>query len=494
MSSLPASGIHLDTRGAVVVLPDRDGRSWLDERAKHHRTEWLRRVARCGVLLTSDLVAGVAAIFTVIGTWAVVSDGGSRPVPDAAPLLAMVLCIMPLALRVAGSYNGGRRRTDPVRLAVGVTVAALVGWVQALMFNDSSAPLPNKTAYLYSALCITVFAFAGRLIIAAVIRSGFRSGRLQRRLVVVGSPHDAEELHARGRESNAPGVRLVGLVSPDPEPGELARTIADTRADGVIIAPTLPFETLTALINECFRLGVTVALRPPKRSVMEHAFLEVHRTAVGPLVQLSLLGFGLPQLAIKRTMDIVLTSLALAVLWPLLLVVAVAVKLDSKGPALFRQTRVGVGGRHFEILKFRTMVVGADALKASLQHLSEYPDARLFKIRNDPRRTRLGRILRKTSLDELPQLWNVLRGDMSLVGPRPPLPEEIEQYSSQHFERLFVVPGLTGPWQVAGRNEVLDFDEVVRIEREYIRNWSLWSDVLIVLRTIPTLLTTRGAS
>lgn len=495
MSLSSASDFRFDNQGgASIVLPQRDNRYWLDERARHHRAEWRRRVFRCAVLLVSDLAAGAAGVFTAIATWSLVSDSGSRPVPDPAPLLAMVVCVMPLALRVTGAYNGGRKRTDPVRLSLGVAIAALIGWGQALMFNESSAPWPNKTAYLYSAGLITAYAYAGRLAIAAGIRAAFRSGRWQRRLLVIGSAEDEAELRATSAGSGSPGVRLVGRISATAPLTELERAIADSQAHGVIIAPRLPFDTLTAIINECFRLGVTVALRPPRRSVMEHAFLEVHRTAVGPLVQLSLLSFGLPQLAIKRTMDVVLTSIALAVLWPLFVVIAVAIKLDSKGPVIFRQTRVGVGGRRFEILKFRTMVDGADAMKDSLRHLSEYPDARLFKIKRDPRTTRLGRILRKTSLDELPQLWNVLKGDMSLVGPRPPVPDELEQYSAQHFERLFVVPGLTGPWQVSGRNDVLDFEEVVRLEREYIRNWSLWSDVLIVLRTIPTLLTGRGAS
>jgi len=168
------------------------------------------------------------------------------------------------------------------------------------------------------------------------------------------------------------------------------------------------------------------------------------------------------------------------------------VKLDSKGPLLFRQKRVGQGGRTFEILKFRTMVVDAEAQKPTLQHLNEYADARLFKIKNDPRITRVGWFLRKSSLDELPQLWNVLRGEMSLVGPRPCVPEELSQYLPHHLTRLFVLPGVTGPWQVSGRNEIRDFEEVVRLEREYIEHWSLFTDLVILVRTVPALLG-RGA-
>ena len=133
------------------------------------------------------------------------------------------------------------------------------------------------------------------------------------------------------------------------------------------------------------------------------------------------------------------------------------------------------------------MVADADRQKAALAHLNQYPDARLFKIKDDPRITRIGGFLRKSSLDELPQLWNVLKGEMSLVGPRPCVPEEFEHYAPHHMERLFVVPGVTGPWQVSGRNSVLDFEEVVRMDSDYIRSWSLRRDLIILLKTIPAL-------
>ena len=199
------------------------------------------------------------------------------------------------------------------------------------------------------------------------------------------------------------------------------------------------------------------------------------------------LQFGLPQLAVKRAMDLVLTTVGLLLTWPLFALIAIAIKIDSPGPVFFRQTRAGVGGRPFKIAKFRTMVVGADAQKEALQHLNEYPDARLFKIRKDPRVTRLGQYLRKTSLDELPQLWNVLRGDMSLVGPRPSVPQEVREYSANHLDRLRVVPGITGLWQVSGRNKILDFEEVSRLDQQYIQSWSLALDLEILLRTFPTL-------
>src|SRR5690606_25411703 len=178
--------------------------------------------------------------------------------------------------------------------------------------------------------------------------------------------------------------------------------------------------------------------------------------------------------------DIVLSLAALALLWPLMLLIAVAIKLDSPGPVLLKQRRAGLGGRPFEMFKFRTMICDADGLKPQLQHLNESGDPRLFKIRRDPRVTRLGRLLRRTSLDELPQLFNVLRGEMSLVGPRPFFPEDIALYEPHHFERLSVLPGVTGLWQVSGRSSIVDFEEVVRLDLKYIREWSIRMDLWIL--------------
>jgi lipopolysaccharide/colanic/teichoic acid biosynthesis glycosyltransferase len=159
----------------------------------------------------------------------------------------------------------------------------------------------------------------------------------------------------------------------------------------------------------------------------------------------------------------------------------------------FRQNRVGRGGRLFKIYKFRTMVAGAEEHRDELLDQSIYSDRRLFKIVSDPRVTRLGTFLRRTSLDELPQLFNVLKGDMSLVGPRPPIPSEVDLYEAHHYARFDVKPGITGPWQVAGRNEVTDFERVVLLETSYIRDWSLWRDLVVMLQTLWVVLTMRGA-
>jgi len=201
----------------------------------------------------------------------------------------------------------------------------------------------------------------------------------------------------------------------------------------------------------------------------------------------------MPALLLKRATDLVLTSLGLVVCAPLMAAIAVAIKLDSPGPVFFRQRRVGLGGREFLMWKFRSMALEAERQQDDVAHLNPYSDGRLFKLRDDPRVTRVGRWLRRFSLDELPQLLNVLAGDMSLVGPRPPIPVEVRKYESRHFVRLSVVPGLTGPWQVNGRNLITDFEEVVRLERSYIDEWSLKLDLRIMTKTVGVVLSGKGA-
>ncbi|HEX2029444.1 MAG TPA: sugar transferase [Nitriliruptorales bacterium] len=195
--------------------------------------------------------------------------------------------------------------------------------------------------------------------------------------------------------------------------------------------------------------------------------------------------------ATKRLIDVVGSLVLLVVLTPLLLAIALTVKVSSRGPLLYRQRRVGYHGRTFELLKFRSMYADAEARRAEVAVLNECTGP-VFKIRNDPRITRVGRMLRKFSLDELPQLVNVLRGEMSLVGPRPATPEEVETYGHRERQRLLVRPGVTCIWQVSGRSDV-DFDTWMEMDLAYIETWSLWRDVVLLVRTIPAVLSCRGA-
>jgi len=194
----------------------------------------------------------------------------------------------------------------------------------------------------------------------------------------------------------------------------------------------------------------------------------------------------------KRAIDLVGSLLALVLLAPVVVLVMLAVRLTSRGPIFFVQDRCGLGGRLFRFYKFRTMVVDAEHRKADLVHLNEMQGP-MFKIERDPRITRVGAVLRKLSLDELPQLWNVLKGDMSLVGPRPPTPDEVEQYTTHQVQRLAVIPGITGLWQVSGRSTIADFERWIELDLQYAREWSMWLDLRILAKTPVVVVLARGA-
>jgi exopolysaccharide biosynthesis polyprenyl glycosylphosphotransferase len=496
-----------------VELPAADVRTRLNEWAFRSWTESSRRFTRVAALLASDVAAGVLGVFAVELTWTLVSGGGRRPVPYEVPLFAMVFCLLPLALTTTGAYAGAKTRTDLLRIGSGVLLAALLGWVQAQLFGRDVPDLPNKTAYLYAALVIATLVWMFRVVLDRVVAFGYDAGVLQRRVLVVGSAAEADALQQRCRSSHGCEFEVVGRLSEGghdavveklqvvtqgthvPFAGtvdDLEAAFSRTGAHGLIVASNLSMARLEATAGQCFNLGATMAILPHALKQLSTGQLEVRQSSVGSLLQLRPLRLAVPQLAVKRTADVLVTLAALAWLWPLLVLIAVAIKLDSRGPVFFSQVRAGVGGRPFRMLKFRTMRDGADAEKAALAALNESGDARLFKIRKDPRITRVGRLLRRTSLDELPQLLNVLKGEMSLVGPRPFFTTDLADYERHHFERLHVLPGITGLWQVSGRSDVVDFEEVVRLDREYIENWTVFTDLWILLRTIPAALG-RGA-
>jgi exopolysaccharide biosynthesis polyprenyl glycosylphosphotransferase len=197
-------------------------------------------------------------------------------------------------------------------------------------------------------------------------------------------------------------------------------------------------------------------------------------------------------LTLKRALDVLLSSFSLVMLAPLMCLSAILIKLDSKGPVFFTQERMGLNKRRFKVLKFRTMVHNAESLQARIRKLNEVAGP-VFKIKNDPRLTRVGKWLRKSSIDELPQLINVFKGDMSLVGPRPPIPSEVEEYEWKDVRRLSMKPGITCLWQINGRSTV-SFDKWMELDKEYIDNWSLWLDFKILAKTIPAVLRGTGAS
>jgi exopolysaccharide biosynthesis polyprenyl glycosylphosphotransferase len=221
--------------------------------------------------------------------------------------------------------------------------------------------------------------------------------------------------------------------------------------------------------------------------------VEIHSLNGLPLISTRDAGLHGEMPVIKRVFDLVVVTASLVVCAIPMLIIAALIRLDSPGPALYGQTRIGRGGRRFTCYKFRSMYVGAHRQRDQLLQSASYTGDRVaFKMKDDPRRTRMGSWLRRTSLDELPNLFNVLRGEMSIVGPRPHVPDEVDVYEPWHRQRLAIVPGMTCLWQVNGRSD-LSFDEQVRFDLYYAERWSLWLDIKIILRTFPAVLTRRGA-
>ncbi|MEX0754574.1 MAG: sugar transferase [Actinomycetota bacterium] len=327
-------------------------------------------------------------------------------------------------------------------------------------------------------------------------------GDLRFRTLIVGTNEEATHLHDL-MDRPALGYTPIGFVStsdvpPADTPGPVMGGVSDLReviresgADCVFVASSALETQEMGHVAKAVRLeGVEVRVTATLPQVLS---TRVSAQPLGGLMSLSLRPVRLTgtQAIAKRLFDIALSSFGLLLTLPLWIVIAASIRLSSSGPVLFRQRRVGQRGRPFTILKFRTMAADAEERLAALREHNE-ADGPLFKLKDDPRVTRVGKWLRKWSLDELPQLVNVLRGEMSMVGPRPPLPEEVSEYEDWQFDRLEVQPGVTGLWQVSGRSN-LSFDEYVRLDLFYIENWSLAYDLFIVAKTIPQLVTRRGA-
>jgi exopolysaccharide biosynthesis polyprenyl glycosylphosphotransferase len=308
--------------------------------------------------------------------------------------------------------------------------------------------------------------------------------------VIVGSGERAARIESLLSPAPSGSVRILAVIAERDAsaslPGLLKRDVVDEVIFAVEPAGLAAMEDLFLTCDDQgIRTRVAIDFFPHVNSDM---YLD--RLHGAPLLTFSATPHDEIRLLVKRITDIVLAGTAMIVLLPFLALLAALIRLTSPGPALFRQIRCGLNGRRFVCLKFRSMVVDAESMKASLAHLNEKDTA--FKIANDPRLTSIGRWLRKFSLDELPQFWNVLKGDMSLVGPRPAVPEEVEQYERWQRRRLRMRPGLTCLWALNGRDR-LDFDTWMKLDMQYIDNWSLALDWEIMLRTVPQVLLGKGA-
>jgi exopolysaccharide biosynthesis polyprenyl glycosylphosphotransferase len=467
------------------------------------RKHALQGAIRGSVLLVADLLTLACARLVVRGVgdaaWLGASAGTvvRSLVPQGVLPLMQLSTAVVLGLLLLGNYRSGDHRKDSRTLTLGASLGvALTAWSHLWVHFDWALALGVALAMSsLSALLV-----AERMAMDWLVRRVRLTRGHPMRAIVVGSRADAARALGNAALGDPSEFQMLGFVDVAPVPdgdalgtlGEIVDVITRWRVDTVVLAGNFDERQWTQLVHVADMAGCSVLTLPGTLMLEGFAPQLMWRRGV-PLVQITRPGLRGRQMMLKRGLDVVISATALVCLAPVLGAIALAVKLSSRGPVLFRQTRVGRGGRTFRICKFRSMCVDAESRLATLREASVYCDARLFKMARDPRITRVGAFLRRTSLDELPQLWNVLVGNMSLVGPRPPLPSEVALYDDHHYTRFDVKPGITGPWQVSGRNRITDFEEVMRLETAYIRQWGIGKDIMILLRTLPAVLRMDGA-
>lgn len=445
--------------------------------------------------------------------------GGTVDVQHVVPLAgyagvrAGLICVLLLVFLIAGVYSSSPRNRfarEASRLIQ--SILSSLGLLVIALFI-LRMPFASRLLLAYSGILVTVLLLGVRLIAHGVRRVFWRRGIGVVRVLVVGDGMAAQDVMRELLHHPSGSHRLCGCLAVEPPPADsvlmidagqlqpvpvhgsitdLARCIETLDIHQVIIAiPGSSSELGQAILRTCRHRHVDVRFVPQMYGI---AVPQVSVDASYDRPVLMIHHHSLHQRAwlIKRAFDIVFS---LVVLFPFGLLImafaAIAIKLDSRGPVLFRQKRVTVDGSTFWVYKFRSMHVNAELQRTHLAHANE-KDGPIFKMRHDPRVTRVGKWLRRTSLDELPQVFNILKGEMSWVGPRPPLISEVDAYQEWHKRRLSIVPGLTGLWQISGRS-LLSFDEMVRLDLYYVENWSIWLDFKILMKTIPSVLIAKGA-
>jgi exopolysaccharide biosynthesis polyprenyl glycosylphosphotransferase len=465
------------------------------------RMDTLRRFARVLSLLALDFAGVFAAIITALMVKAVVRDGSwawEASFTEAKESVAFAYLVTALLFARSGLYAERSQRPGLPRIVSSLFQVSVVALIFALVNGEQY----SSYYIFYGTLCFAIaYVSTSRWLYEKLTGVLLRAAGYRRRAVLVGSGKHIEDVHsALVDEVHAP-VDMIGFISLTPRPDnglrslglieDLAAVLDRHRVQEVIIAdPDSPEERAVDLVDQCHTRGVTVRIAPSTMEILVHRAEFVPGASV-PLFELRPPVFDGFDYLIKRSFDFAVALVLIVVLSPLLIAIALGVFITSRGPVLYRSIRPGIGGEPFACFKFRTMRSDADQLQADLESHNEASGA-LFKIRHDPRLTRFGRFLRRYSLDELPQLFNVVQGRMSLVGPRPLPQRDFDQLEDWHKKRYLVLPGVTGLWQVSGRSE-LDFDDLVRLDFLYLERWSVGLDLTILLKTIPAVLSREGA-
>jgi exopolysaccharide biosynthesis polyprenyl glycosylphosphotransferase len=485
----------------AVELPSRDVRA--PERLLRGRLirwETFRRLVRVLVLSIGDAACVLLAIWTALELKAAIKTGGDwdpgfyfEQAGDYAPLA----CLVTILLFARSDLYADRT----VRPGFARIVSALFQVTVVLLAFTVVEGQKFSSYYIFygSLLFALVYVSAFRWAFDRVAGVILRAAGYRRRAVLVGTGSQIEAVaHALSGGQHGQ-VDPVGYVSLTPRPENGLKDLGPLenleqhfeKIDEVLIAdPAFPQDEAVELVDRCHRAGIKVCVAPSTMEILMDRVEFVPGQTL-PLFELKPPVFEGIDFFVKRTFDMVVASLLILFTAPVMLLSMLAIKLSSRGPAIYRSMRPGIGGKPFACLKFRTMYSDADERQAELEAANEKGGA-LFKIRNDPRVTPVGRFLRRWSIDELPQLFNVIRGEMSLVGPRPLPQRDYDRLEDWHRKRNLVLPGITGLWQVSGRSE-LDFDELVRLDFLYLERWSVFLDLTILLKTIPAVIRARGA-
>ena len=462
------------------------------------RRHVLRASLRAVVLLATDAAAAVFIYTVLAGTYAGAGLAGQLAL-SRVPAWEFAVAL-PFSLILTGNYGASDRRRDPGRLFIGAALATML----PLWTGFWQIPLSVIVAtYVATLVPLFITLVAARLLLDLGVRrnrsaAGSRTGA---RTILVGSGSLCADVYHRGDLTADGGFQVVGFVDTEVKPAVGALGHVD---DLLSILHDLHVDTVAV----CGQVSERVFSRVIKAATSaECSVLESHQTLSyagvrpdvvwrrgRPFIELRAITLRAPNLLVKRVFDVVASATAMLLLAPFALALAVAVRIDSRGPIVFGHARLGRHGRYFKCYKFRTMVANAE------EALRKNPELYALYLKNDcklppeidTRITRAGRFLRRTSLDELPQLWNVFKGDMSLVGPRPVVPEEMSFYGDEEPLLLSLRPGVTGLWQVVGRSSI-KYPARAQLELEYVQTWSLANDLRILLLTIPAVLAQRGA-
>ncbi len=464
------------------------------------RMDTLRRIGRGLSLLVLDYVAVLLAIVTALGLKAAARDAldVSVIVHQAKDYVSFAFLVTALLFAKAGLYGDRAVRPGLSSIVAALFQVTVVVALYAIVSGEQFSSYYIFYGSLFFAVAyVSTFRFAYDRVTGRLLRAA----GYQRRAVLVGTGEHIEDVAHALEAGGEEGINVIGFVSLAPRPDnglvslgsleDIGDIVLAHRVDEVIIAdPDFPQREAVELVDQCHQRGVVVRIAPSTMEILVHRAEFVPGQSV-PLFELKPPVFEGFDYALKRSFDLVGSLLLTILLSPVLLASALAIKLTSRGPVIYRSIRPGIGGAPFACFKFRTMYRDAAANQPALEEHNEASGA-LFKIRDDPRVTPVGRLLRRFSIDELPQLINVLRGQMSLVGPRPLPQRDYDQLEDWHKKRYLVLPGITGLWQVSGRSD-LDFDDLVRLDFLYLERWSVFLDLSILVKTVPAVLTRRGA-